>query len=70
MIAQKGETAAEELKAAEKAIRILGGGETQLIPVTIPNAAEPRYLIRIEKQRNTPSGYPRRPDQIRKKPID
>ena len=70
MIAQKGGTAAEELKAAEKAIRILGGGETQLIPVTIPNAVEQRYLIRIEKQRNTPLGYPRRPDQIRKKPID
>lgn len=70
MIAQKGETAAEELKTAEKAIRILGGGDTQLIPVAIPNAAEQRYLIRIEKQKNTPSGYPRRPDQIHKKPID
>ena len=69
MLAQKGESAPEEIKTAENAISRLGGGEPSLTEVTLPEVEGTRYLVRIPKIRETPSGYPRRTGLPLKKPI-
>lgn len=69
MLAQKGESAPEECKTAQNAIRKLGGGEAELTEVTLPNIDGSRYLVKIPKLRPTPEGYPRRTGLPLKKPI-
>lgn len=69
MIAQKGESGPEELKTAENAIRILGGGEAALSQVRLPEVEGDRWIISIPKVKNTPPGYPRRTGLPAKKPI-
>ena len=61
--------AAEEVKAAERAIRTLGGGEVAVRPYTIPGMEAERCLILVEKQGRTPAAYPRPWAQIKKKPL-
>lgn len=60
VLVQKGESAERELAEAQKAIRVLGGGQAELIPVSLPGIPDQRYLIRIPKVRPTPPQYPRR----------
>ena len=69
MLAQKGESAPEEVKSAENAIRKLGGGEPSLTEVTLPGVEGSRYLVKISKIKPTPAGYPRRTGLPLKKPI-
>jgi 16S rRNA (guanine527-N7)-methyltransferase len=68
-IAMKGETAATELKDAEKALRILGGRPGPIIAVELPDIAEPHYLVVIEKVAPTPPQFPRKPGTPTKKPL-
>jgi 16S rRNA (guanine527-N7)-methyltransferase len=68
-IALKGESAAEEVGAAEHAMRLLGGRFSQLIPVELPHVAETHYLVVIDKVAATPPQYPRRPGIPSKKPL-
>ena len=60
MLAQKGESAPEEIKTAENAISKLGGGEPSLTEVNLPGVEGSRYLVKVPKICETPSGYPRR----------
>lgn len=60
-VAQKGETAHTEVHEAERALRLLGGHLTQVIPVELPGVAERRHLVVVEKIAGTPAKYPRRP---------
>ena len=69
VLAQKGDTAENELLGARNAIHILGGHEEPLIAINLPGVPEKRYLVKIRKQSATPAEYPRRPDQIRKTPL-
>ena len=69
MLAQKGESAPEELKSAETAIRKLGGGEPDLKQVTLPGVEGERWLVAIPKIKPTPAGYPRRTGLPLKKPL-
>lgn len=69
MLAQKGESAPEELRSAETALRKLGGGEPSLSEVVLPGVEGTRYLVKIPKVRPTPAGYPRRTGLPLKKPI-
>ena len=69
MLAQKGESAPEELRSAETALRKLGGGEPSLSEVLLPGVEGTRYLVKIPKVRPTPAGYPRRTGLPLKKPI-
>ena len=69
MLAMKGESAPEEVKAAENAIRKLGGTEAELTGVELPNVEGKRYLVKIPKVTPTPAGYPRRTGLPLKKPI-
>ena len=67
-IAMKGSQGLEELKEAENAIRKLGGKLCDNAHLTLPDESE-RYIIDIEKVRETPAGYPRRYALIKKKPL-
>ena len=69
MLAMKGESAPDEITAADAAIRKLGGGDPALTPVSLPGVEGGRYLIKIKKTSSTPSGYPRRTGLPLKKPI-
>lgn len=69
MLAQKGESAPEELKNAEHAIQILGGGTLRLDEIRLPETEDRHYLIVILKNSPTPPGYPRRTGLPLKKPI-
>lgn len=68
-LAQKGESAPDELAAAETAISILGGGAPSLSAVHLPETDKTHYLVTIAKQRLTPSGYPRRTGVPAKRPL-
>ena len=68
-LAQKGESALEELNTAQHAIATLGGQAREPLPVTLPGVPEKRYLIVIEKVRPTPANYPRRVGIPAKRPL-
>ena len=72
MIAMKGKNAVYEQNAAKRAISILGGKPSVLIPVPLRNPAggeEGHALVTVEKQSKTPATYPRSYAQISKKPL-
>lgn len=69
MLAMKGESALEELGAAERAIRLLGGRIRQSMAVQLPGVSEKRYLLVIQKIHPTPANYPRRTGLPEKKPL-
>jgi 16S rRNA (guanine527-N7)-methyltransferase len=69
MLAQKGSSAADELEQANKAIRILGGGQAQVDTFELPVTHDQRALIKVVKERNTPAQYPRKAGTPSKKPL-
>lgn len=69
VLAQKGATAAAELKQAENALYELGGRlETQL-PIRLPGVPDERYLVVLKKEKATPAAYPRRIGVPSKNPL-
>jgi len=68
-LAQKGENAPAEVRAAERALTLLGGQLARLLPVELHGLAETRYLVLTEKVAPTPARYPRRPGVPAKRPI-
>jgi 16S rRNA (guanine527-N7)-methyltransferase len=58
LLAMKGERAAEELPAARKAIKFLGGGEPIVHPIELPGT-EHRVIVEIPKRGKTDARYPR-----------
>ncbi|MBN1179733.1 MAG: 16S rRNA (guanine(527)-N(7))-methyltransferase RsmG [Anaerolineae bacterium] len=69
VLAQKGENGPAEVHAAERAIHLLGGRVSRLVPVTIHGLAESRYIVVIDKVAATPEKYPRRPGMPAKRPL-
>jgi 16S rRNA (guanine527-N7)-methyltransferase len=69
VIAQKGASAGQEMEQAKNACAILGGGKMHSEKVHIPGLDDERYLIIVEKLRNTPAQYPRRIGLPAKKPL-
>ena len=69
VLAQKGESAADELAAASPAIAALGGGAAQLIPVRLPETEATHYLVTIDKAAPTDPRYPRRVGVPAKRPL-
>ena len=67
-IAMKGPKATEELKQAQKAIRILGGETAELRELQLPGD-QTRVFVDIIKKKTTPQGYPRSYSRIKKKPL-
>jgi len=71
-IALKGVTAADELRAAARAIRILGGAPDPAAPIVqidLPDVAEPHFLITLIKVAPSPAKYPRRAGLAAKTPL-
>ncbi len=65
----KGPGAPEEFVAARKAIGVLGGETTRMVPVEIPFVEGRRFILLIKKVRRTPDLYPRGQGLARKQPI-
>ncbi|MCQ2362827.1 MAG: 16S rRNA (guanine(527)-N(7))-methyltransferase RsmG [Acidaminococcaceae bacterium] len=67
-IAMKGE-AAEEIREAEQAIALLGGRIAGIKDIKLPNLADRRTLVIIEKIKTTPNKYPRKAGMAAKEPL-
>ncbi len=59
----------EELEGSKKAIDILGGCVNHIERFTLPLSDNERTLIFINKEKNTPKGYPRKAGIPGKKPL-
>jgi len=69
-LASKGARPEEECAAADRAIRRLGGGTPEVLPVEPVEArAQPRSLLLIPKLQATPPEYPRRVGLPAKRPL-
>jgi hypothetical protein len=64
----KGAKSAEELPAAGKAIRVLGGGKPLVHPADLPGA-EHHVIVEVPKTARTPRQYPRSATVAKGKPI-
>jgi len=69
MLAQKGAGAPAEAQSAQGAMKLLGGKLRQLIPINLPDVADERYLVVVEKLAATPTKYPRKPGIAAKTPL-
>ena len=69
MLAQKGDSAEEELQAAQNAIKMLGGGNATIQSAHLPELETPHYFVVVEKIGETPAKYPRRPGMPGKRPL-
>ena len=69
LIALKRGDISREIAAAQKAITTLGGKIKVAINVTLEEFTDGRCLVVVEKVRQTPEKYPRRPGIPGKKPI-
>ena len=67
-LAMKGASAAEELEAAQGAIRKLGGRCSQTRDFHLPGG-DARSLVLVEKISQTPTAYPRNGGKIAKAPL-
>lgn len=67
-IAMKGPGAADEIAAAQNAIKKLGGELLRTRPFTLPDGSQ-RINIIIKKVADTPREYPRKQKDIKNKPI-
>jgi len=68
-ICMKGPEIEEEVKEAEKAIKLLGGNIIDIEKIVLPNSDIERNIILIEKKSQTPLQYPRRAGIPSKNPI-
>ena len=59
-LAMKGPGVHEEVEAAERAIGVLGGRVDAVLEVDLPEGAGSRSLVRIQKVKPVPKGYPRK----------
>jgi 16S rRNA (guanine527-N7)-methyltransferase len=68
VLAMKGARAAEELPAAAKAIKLLGGGPAVVHPVDLPGT-EHRVIVEVPKTGRTDPRYPRPATAAKGKPL-
>ncbi|MHC0039371.1 16S rRNA (guanine(527)-N(7))-methyltransferase RsmG [Pseudoneobacillus sp. C159] len=69
-VAMKAASAKEEIQAAEKAIHTLGGKLVRQEQFVLPIEHSDRTIIFIQKEKNTPKQYPRKPGTPNKMPIE
>lgn len=69
VISMKASDAREEIKQAQNAVKILGGKITEIKEFTLPESDIGRTIIIINKEKLTPSKYPRKPGTPSKEPI-
>ncbi|MBR4071281.1 MAG: 16S rRNA (guanine(527)-N(7))-methyltransferase RsmG [Clostridia bacterium] len=68
-ISMKGAAAEEEVKEAESAVKKLGCKFCKIVPYTISNLPDKRFLVIYKKISSTAAIYPRNYSQISKKPL-
>ena len=69
-IALKAQKAGEELAEGRYAIKTLGGKLQADIETTLPKSDEKRHLLVIDKVKETPKKYPRKPGTPAKQPLE
>jgi 16S rRNA (guanine527-N7)-methyltransferase len=69
-IAMKAAAAADELEAGKRALAILGGKVQKIHSFDLPLENSERTILVIEKIKNTPKKYPRKPGTPNKLPIE
>ena len=68
LLAMKGAGAAEEVAAAENALKVLGGKVAAVHTLQLPTAGE-RAIVRVKKISQCSAKYPRPSKNIRKNPL-
>ena len=68
-ICMKASEAEEEIEKAKKAINVLGGTINKIEKFNLPKSDIGRTIIIINKEKNTPNRYPRKPGTPSKEPI-
>jgi 16S rRNA (guanine527-N7)-methyltransferase len=69
VLAQKGESAAQEVADAANALHALHGSLQSLQPVQLPGRPQPHYLVVVAKESPTPDRFPRRVGIPAKRPL-
>ena len=59
----------EELQEAQPAIRLLGGKFIEDKVIQLPLIGDERHILVIEKKKETPNKYPRKPGLPNKQPL-
>ncbi len=67
-LAYKGD-AEEEIREAEGALRLLGGGKKEVVRYDLPEGYGTRTLLNVQKEKHTPKGYPRGHGMEKRSPI-
>ncbi|NLY52330.1 MAG: 16S rRNA (guanine(527)-N(7))-methyltransferase RsmG [Firmicutes bacterium] len=67
-VAMKGPSGKQEVKEAERALKVLGGEADDVVEFNLPGGDE-RQLVVIRKVKPTPREYPRRPGIPQKNPL-
>jgi len=68
-IAQKGKSYTQELENSLPAIHLLGGELVNIDKINLPILNQERFLLKINKIKNTPVKYPRREGIPQKRPL-
>lgn len=68
-IALKASNSNEEMKESERAIKLLGGKVREDIVCYLPHEAGERHILLIDKKKETPKTYPRKPGTPNRKPL-
>lgn len=68
-LAMKGKEVREEIETARETIVLLGGGLKEVTEIILPMIDQKRHLVLINKEKETPDRYPRRPGIPQKRPI-
>ncbi len=69
MVALKGSIVQEELEESKRALSILGGEIVEVKEVTLPTLEDKRAIVYIKKVKPTAKKYPRKPKEIKIKPL-
>ncbi|WP_353854111.1 16S rRNA (guanine(527)-N(7))-methyltransferase RsmG [Bacillus sp. Bos-x628] len=69
-VALKASAADEEMQAGKKAVNVLGGEIVEKHSFVLPLEESERNIIVIEKKKQTPKKYPRKPGTPNKSPIE
>ena len=68
-LALKGRAYAEEVEEAAKAIKVMGGSQTDVREVHLPGLDDKRAIITVTKTMPTPKAYPRKAGTPAKNPL-
>lgn len=69
MVALKGSIVQEELEESKRALSILGGEIVEVKEVNLPTLEDKRAIVYIKKVKSTVKKYPRKPKEIKTKPL-